>query len=80
MIKPGLRELDLKLDQPSLQKAAVEANVRLSMRQLSTSPEGARALREKRVGLAGGVYEAGDRARSFSLGGELEGTCLCTSV
>ena len=57
LIKPGLRELDLKLDQPSLQRAAVEANVRWSMRQLSTSPEGARALREKRVGLAGGVYE-----------------------
>jgi carbonic anhydrase len=57
LIKPGLRELDLNLDRAELLKAAVEANVRWSMRQLSTSPEGARALREKRVGLAGGVYD-----------------------
>ena len=57
LIKPGLRKLDLNLDRPALLKAAVEANVRWSMRQLSTSPEGARALREKRVSLVGGVYE-----------------------
>ena len=57
LIKPGLRELDLSLEPAVLLKAAVEANVRWSMRQLSTSPEGARALREKRVTLAGGVYE-----------------------
>lgn len=57
LIKPGLRGLDLSLDQPALLRAAVEANVRWSMGQLSTSAEGARALREKRVGLAGGVYE-----------------------
>lgn len=59
LIKPGLRELDLSLDQAVLLRAAVEANVRWSMRQLSTSPEGARALREKRVSLVGGVYELG---------------------
>ncbi|PTR17348.1 carbonic anhydrase [Nitrosospira sp. Nsp2] len=57
LIKPGLRELDLNLDRAALLRAAVEANVRWSMRQLSTSPEGARALREKRVGLVGGVYD-----------------------
>jgi carbonic anhydrase len=57
LIKPGLRELDLNLDRVALWKAAVEANVRWSMRQLSTSPEGERALREKRVGLVGGVYD-----------------------
>jgi carbonic anhydrase len=57
LIKPGLRKLDLKLDRAALLRAAVEANVRWSMRQLSTSPEGARALREKRVGLVGGVYD-----------------------
>jgi carbonic anhydrase len=57
LIKPGLRELDLNLDRTALLRAAVEANVRWSMRQLSTSPEGARALREKRVSLVGGVYE-----------------------
>jgi carbonic anhydrase len=57
LIKPGLRELDLSLERPLLLRAAVEANVRWSMRQLSTMPEGARALREKRVGLVGGVYD-----------------------
>jgi carbonic anhydrase len=57
LIKPGLRELDLNLERAALLRAAVEANVRWSMRQLSTMPEGARALREKRVALAGGVYE-----------------------
>jgi carbonic anhydrase len=57
LIKPGLRELDLNLDQAALLRAAVEANVRWSMRQLSTIPEGAQALREKRGVLAGAVYE-----------------------
>lgn len=57
LIKPGLRELDLSLERTALLKAAVEANVRWSMRQLSTMPEGARALREKRVSLVGGVYD-----------------------
>ena len=57
LIKPGLKELDLNMDRTALLRAAVEANVRWSMRQLSTMPEGARALREKRVSLVGGVYE-----------------------
>lgn len=57
LIKPGLKELDLNMDRTALLSAAVEANVRWSMRQLSTMPEGARALREKRVSLVGGVYE-----------------------
>ena len=57
LIKPGLRELNLKLDKETLVSAAVEANVRWSMRQLSVLPAGARALREGRVTLMGGVYE-----------------------
>ena len=57
LIKPGLSELNLKLDKETLVSAAVEANVRWSMRQLSTLPAGARALREGRVTLMGGVYE-----------------------
>jgi carbonic anhydrase len=57
LIKPGLKELDLNMDRTALLSAAVEANVRWSMRQLSSMPEGARALREKRVSLVGGVYE-----------------------
>jgi carbonic anhydrase len=57
LIKPGLRQLDLNQDWTALLRAAVEANVRWSMRQLYTTPEGAQALREKRVSLVGGVYE-----------------------
>ncbi len=57
LIKPGLSKLDLKQGQGALLNAAVEANVRWSMRQLSSSPGGKRALRERRVTLVGGVYE-----------------------
>ena len=57
LIKPGLGELDLKLGRDTLLRAAVEANVRWSMRQLATLPEGERALREGRVTMVGGVYE-----------------------
>ncbi len=57
LIKPGLSELNLKLDKEALISAAVEANVRWSMRQLATLPAGARALREGRGKLRGGVYE-----------------------
>lgn len=57
LIKPGLKELDLKLAHDTLLSTAVEMNVRWSMRQLSTLPEGERVLREKRVTLIGGVYK-----------------------
>lgn len=57
LIKPGLSKLDFKQGKGALLNAAVEANVRWSMLQLSSSPGGKRALREKRVTLAGGVYE-----------------------
>jgi carbonic anhydrase len=57
LIKPGLSQIDLKLDRPTLLHAAVEANVRWSMRQLMSLPGAARALREKRVTLVGAVYE-----------------------
>jgi len=56
-IKPGLKKLNLKLDRDALLHAAVEANVRWSMRQLLALPEAKRALLEKRVTLAGAVYE-----------------------
>ena len=46
-----------EIGQGDLVSAAVEANVRWSMRQLSVLPAGARALREGRVTLMGGVYE-----------------------
>jgi carbonic anhydrase len=57
LIRPGLRQLDLKQDRATLMRVAVEANVRWSMQQLYSTPEGTRALLEKRVRLVGGVYE-----------------------
>ena len=56
-IKPGINKLDLKLDRDALLSAAVEANVRWSMRQLYALPEAKRALLEKKVTLVGAVYE-----------------------
>ena len=56
-IKPGINKLDLKLDRDALLRAAVEANVRWSMRQLYALPEAKRALLEKKVTLVGAVYE-----------------------
>ncbi|UOA09473.1 carbonic anhydrase [Methylobacter sp. S3L5C] len=56
-IKPGLKKLNLKLDRQALLHAAVEANVRWSMRELLALPEAKRALREKQVILAGAIYE-----------------------
>ena len=55
-ILPGLPDLS---DTPSEEQlaAAVEANVRWSMRQLAESPEGRRAMQEDRAKLAGAVYE-----------------------
>lgn len=57
LIKPGLKELDLKLDQKTLLNAAVEANVRWFIKQLSALPERKRILVEKRATLVGGIYE-----------------------
>lgn len=57
MIKPGLSELDLKADKETLVNAAVEANVRWSMQQLTTLPAAVRAMREGRVVHIGGIYE-----------------------
>jgi len=57
LIRPGLSQLDLKLDHEALLHAAVEANVRWSMQQLINLPGAKRALQEKRVTLAGAVYE-----------------------
>jgi len=56
-IKPGLKKLNLKQDRDSLLRAAVEANVRWSMRELLALPGAKRALRDKRVVLIGAVYE-----------------------
>jgi carbonic anhydrase len=57
LIKPGLAQLNLQLERKALLHAAVEANVRWSMRQLSALPEAKRALSKKLVTLVGAVYE-----------------------
>jgi carbonic anhydrase len=56
-IKPGLTKLDLNQDRDSLLRAAVEANVRWSIQQLSALPEAQKVLEEKYVTLLGAVYE-----------------------
>jgi carbonic anhydrase len=57
MIEPGLKDLDPKLTGPVRLNAAVEANVRWSMRQIAESPEGKKGLEEKRFEIVGAVYE-----------------------
>ncbi len=56
-IVPGLEGLDLALPRPELRRAAVEANVRWSMRQLLATQEGQARLEEDRVKLVGAIYE-----------------------
>ena len=55
-ILPGLPDLSDTASEEQL-AAAVEANVRWSMRQLAESPEGRRAIEEDRAKLVGAVYE-----------------------
>jgi carbonic anhydrase len=57
LIRPGLQGLDLTLDEPLRLNAAVEANVRWSVRQLAETPGGRRILAEQRGMLVGAVYE-----------------------
>lgn len=57
LIRPGLQGLDLGLNEPSRLNAAVEANVRWSVRQLAESPGGRHMLAEQRGMLVGAVYE-----------------------
>jgi carbonic anhydrase len=57
LIKPGLSQIDLSLDRKTLLHAAVEANVRWSMRQLMALPGAEKAMKEKHVNLVGAVYE-----------------------
>lgn len=57
LIEPGLTGLDRGLPTEKRIAAAVEANVRWSLRRLSQHPTGRKLLAEKRSSLAGGVYE-----------------------
>jgi carbonic anhydrase len=59
LIEPGLKDLDTNVAFPDALAAAIEANVRWSVRQLGEL-EGAReAIRDGRMMLAGAVYELG---------------------
>ena len=56
-IEPGLAKLPSSLRGADRVHAAVEANVRWTMRQLAELPEGKRALQSRTITLAGAVYE-----------------------
>jgi carbonic anhydrase len=56
-ITPGLKDLDDALPAPALLDAAVEANVRWSMRQILETPEAQLRAREGAMKLVGAVYE-----------------------
>lgn len=57
LIDPGLKDLDMSLASPALLNAAIEANVRWSVEQLSNLPAAKQLLSSGRVTLAGAVYE-----------------------
>jgi carbonic anhydrase len=57
LIGPGLRGLDPNLAGAARLSAAVEANVRWSMRQLAAQPAGQRLLESGQLVLAGAIYE-----------------------
>ena len=57
LIDPGLKDLDWTLAYPTLVGAAVEANVRWSLRQLTGLPAARLAVRQHRCVFAGAVYD-----------------------
>ena len=56
-IVPGLEALDSDVSSPTRVSAAVEANVRWSMRQLRETPEGQQRMAEGILKLVGAVYD-----------------------
>jgi carbonic anhydrase len=56
-VKPAIAAIDPALPVAQQVELGVEANVRFAMKQMAETPEGQRALREKRIAIAGGVYE-----------------------
>ncbi len=56
-ILPGLSDLDMQLPQRALLDAAVEANVRWTMRRIQETPEAGAALAAGNLALAGAVYD-----------------------
>lgn len=65
LIEPGLTKLPRNLNKEARISAAVEANVRWSMKQLAELPEGRRALEKREITLAGAVYELGTGSVRF---------------
>jgi carbonic anhydrase len=59
LIEPGLKGLNMRVPVENRIAAAVEANVRWSLRQLTDQPACKKLLAEKRCFLTGGVYELG---------------------
>lgn len=57
LIEPGLKDLDLALAAPARLDAAVEANVRWSVRQLAELEGPRAAIRDGRIRLVGAVYD-----------------------
>lgn len=57
LIEPGLEEIDLKLPYPKLVDAAVEANVRWSVKQLTDIPVAKQAVQVNRITIIGAVYD-----------------------
>jgi carbonic anhydrase len=56
-IEPGLKDLDAKLEGTARISAAVELNVRWSLKQLAELPETKAAVTDKRILLVGAVYD-----------------------
>jgi carbonic anhydrase len=57
LIEPGLKDIDPMLAPDKQLSAAVEANVRWSMKQLAELPDAKKALEDKRFEMVGAVYE-----------------------
>jgi carbonic anhydrase len=57
LIEPGLKELDLSLPRAALIDAAVEANVRWSLRQLTGIPAARAAVEQNQCVFVGAVYD-----------------------
>jgi carbonic anhydrase len=56
-IQPGLQDVDTQLSAAAQLDAAIEANVRWSMRQLLETPEGRGRMMDGFVKLVGAIYE-----------------------
>ena len=57
LIEPGLKDLDWKLARPGLIDAAIDANVRWALRQLTEMPAVKAAVEQHRCLFVGGVYD-----------------------